>query len=201
MANITGGQMGLGSLANSSTYFKRKYRWSFALTTPCGDVPENLVKISSRPQLNIEETQIDFLHGRMWIPGKGNWETMTVTYYDIVSGSEDVTKLYSWLKTIYEFDNPTFLRQSSVRGSESTGAPRGWGAKATLNLYDGVGTVVETWQLGMVWPTSVNFGDLDYSSSDLVEIELTLRYSEVTFTPGVCMRPLDNCPISNCKGS
>lgn len=197
---ITNGQMGLGSLANSNTYFKRKYRWSFSLETPCGNVPENLVKISSRPQLTIEETTIDFMHGRMWIPGKGSWETMTVNYYDIAAGSEDISVLYSWLRTIYEFDEPIKLRQSSIRGSGSTGAPRGWGAKATLNLYDGVGTVVETWNLGMVWPTSINFGDLDYASSDIVEIELTLRYSEVKFTPGACMGTIAACPISGCAG-
>jgi hypothetical protein len=196
-ANTGSGQMGLGSHANSNSFYKRKYRWTFSLQTPCGDVPENLVKISSRPQLNIEETQIDFMHGRMWIPGKGNWETMTVNYYDMVSGSEDISRLYSWLRTVYEFDNPTLLRQSSIRGGNGS---NGWGANAVLTLYDGVGNIAETWGLGMVFPTSVNFGDLAYDSSDIVEIELTLRYSTATYTPGSCMRPIGDCAIAGCNG-
>lgn len=191
-------QMGLGSHANSNSFYKRKYRWTFSLQTPCGNVPENLVKISNRPQLNIEETVIDFMHGRMWIPGKGNWESMTVNYYDMVTGSEDISILYSWLRTIYEFDDSVNLRQSSVRGNGTPGTP-GWGAKAALNLYDGIGTIAETWILDGVFPTSVNFGDLAYDSSDIVEIELTLRYSSCSYTPGVCMQPIGACPISGCR--
>ncbi len=191
--------MGLGIHANSNSFYKRKYRWTFSLQTPCGNVPENLVKISSRPQLNIEETQIDFMHGRMWIPGKGNWETMTVNYYDMVSGGEDISILYSWLRTIYEFDNPVLLRQSSIRGTGQRGGS-GWGANAVLNLYDGIGQIAETWNLGMVWPTSINFGDLGYDSSDIVEIEMTLRYSTAQYVPGSCMNPIGACPIAGCGG-
>jgi hypothetical protein len=196
---MNNGQMGLGIHANSNSFYKRKYRWTFSLQTPCGNVPENLVKISSRPQLNIEETQIDFMHGRMWIPGKGNWETMTVNYYDMVTGSEDISILYSWLRTIYEFDDPVKLRQSSIRGNGQKGSG-GWGANAALTLYDGVGTVAESWNLGMVFPTSINFGDLAYDSSDIVEIELTLRYSTAQYVPGPCMQSIGECAIAGCRG-
>jgi hypothetical protein len=201
MSITAGGNMGLGVLSQPGTYFKRKYRWSFALETPCGSVSENLVKISSRPQIDIEEQEINFLHGKMWIPGKASWQTMSVTYYDVVAGSNDVSVLYSWLKSIHEFDNSVNLRQSSVAGSGTKGAnPKGWAAKAELYLYDGIGNAVETWQLGLVWPTSINFGDLDYQSSEELTIELTLRYSTVNFIPGSCMQKLEDCLPTGCDG-
>jgi len=40
---------------------------------------------------------------------------------------------------------------------------------------------LETWQLQHMWPTAINFGELDYSSSEEATIELTLRYSDVKY--------------------
>jgi hypothetical protein len=33
-----------------------------------------------------------------------------------------------------------------------------------------------------VWPQAVNFGELDYSSSEEVTIEVTIRFSQVYYT-------------------
>lgn len=174
--------MGLGKLGGSDIIFKRRYRWTFSLTTPCGPpVSEQIVKLASRPNLTIEETEINFMHGKMWIPGKGTWETITVTFYD-TAGDNSLGGLYSWLATIYDFTNPVTLFQSSKRGNGQAGNG-GYAGVANLALYDGCGTVLENWQLSNMWPQAINFGDLDYSQSDEVTIELTLRYSEVTYTP------------------
>ena len=58
------------------------------------------------------------------------------------------------------------------------------GPTITLNQYDsnpdGSNTPVETWQLHNPWITEVNFGSLDYSSDEMVEIELTIRYDWAT---------------------
>lgn len=192
------GNMGFGVLGNPTTFFKRKYRWSFALKTPCGDVSENIVKVAARPQLNIEELELNFLHGKMWIPGRASWETMTVTYYDVSAGSNDVSTLYCWLKTVHEFDKSESLKQSSVPGT-GNGSADGWAASASLYLYDGTGQVVETWNLGLVFPTSVQWGDLDYSNNEEVTIELTLRYSKCEYIKGVCMSEIPAATQVGCK--
>ena len=186
--------MGFGILGGNDVVFKRKYRWLFSVYTDCptggqdGLISPQLVKLASRPNLTVEETEINFLHGKMWIPGKGSWETVTVTYYDLggSSISGDMTNLYSWLATVYNFttgNGSITLSQSSIRGTPSNGGlPSGQGgyaATGVLDLYDGCGKSMETWTLGHMWPQAVNFGELDYSSSEEVTIELTLRYSEV----------------------
>jgi hypothetical protein len=174
-------QMGLGKIGGPNVVFKRKYRWTFAIQHGCGNIPETIVKLAARPNLTIEEQEINFLHGKTWIPGKGTWETITVTYYD-VSGIDGggPEGLFSWLATVYDFTNPVQLNQSSKVG-QGTG-DGGYGGIATLKLYDGCGTTMETWVLGHVWPQAVNFGELDYSSSEEVTIELTLRYTNVQYT-------------------
>ena len=74
--------MGIGRLGFQNTVFKRKFRFTFELEDICGGkkVPKHYVKVASRPNLSIEETEINFLNAKTWIPGKASWETMTVTY-------------------------------------------------------------------------------------------------------------------------
>ena len=181
--------MGLGLIGGSDVVFKRKYRWTFAIQPYCGSgIPAAFVKLASRPNLTIEETEINFLHGKMWIPGKGSWETITVTYYDVGGngtnggGNALINGLFSWLTTVYNFSDPVGLAQSSKIG-DGLGSG-GYSADGALYLYDGCGTVMEGWLLQNMWPQAINFGELDYSSSEEATIELTLRYAQVTYTPG-----------------
>lgn len=186
-------QMGIGQLGFNNIIFKRKFRWTFELRGFCGDesrvVPKNFVKLASRPNLSIEETEINYLNAKTWIPGKGSWETITVTYYDVAS--ELNQELFNWLATVYDFTDPVNLRQASQRGE--------YAAKGNLVLYDGCGSPLEKWTLGDVWPQAINFGELDYSSSEECTIELTLRYSNVgyesccpKFIPKGCCSPCSN---------
>jgi len=168
--------MGMGQLALGNVVFKRKFRWTFKVDDFCNgtEIPEHFVKLASRPNLSIEETEINFLNGKMWIPGKGSWETITVTYYD-VAGTDggDMASVYTWIATIYNFLDSTTLTQSSKRAD--------YGGRGTLTLFDGCGTPMEEWTLRHMWPQAINFGELDYSSSEECTVELTLRYSEVDY--------------------
>lgn len=200
--------MGLGTLSKATTIFKRKYRWTMSLQTPCGRIPETVVKVANRPQIDIDETEINYLHGKMWIPGKAAWQTTSVTFYDILekngNGNNDITYLYSWLSTVYAFHDSTGLHQSSIKGdglTQNTSASGGgYAGTATLNLYDGCGDTLETWVLGHVWPQSINFGELDYASSDEATVEVTLRYSEVQYNAAGGDRCTKDFAPCNCKG-
>ena len=187
--------MGLGQLANHDLVFKRKYRWTFSLKPYCQDtfIPEAFVKVANRPSLTIEETEINYLHGKMWIPGKGTWEQLTVTYYDI-GNTQGIANLYGWLAGIYDFLNPQTLQQSSRKGDAKN---TGYAGTGTLKLFDGCGTTMEQWTLGGVWPTSINFGDLDYSSSEEVTVELTLRFHEAKYE-SFCGSQVAACPCIGC---
>jgi hypothetical protein len=127
--------------------------------------------LASRPNISIEETEINYLNAKTWIPGKATWETITVTYYDVAN--EDNSKLYNWLASVYDFTNPVSAKQAKNR--------KAYSGTGTITLFDGCGTRLEVWTLRDVWPTAINFGELDYSSSEEATIELTLRYSQVAY--------------------
>lgn len=184
--------MGIGRLGNSNLIVKRKFRWTFEVLNICGhagrSIPPSFVKLASRPNLTVEETEINYLNAKTWIPGKASWETITVTYIDVASN--DNKELYNWLASVYNFANPVTLEMGSSRAN--------YAATANLVLYDGCGQPLEQWTLNDLWPTSVNWGDLDMGSSEEATVELTLRYSSVDyrslcpdFVPQACCTPCD----------
>jgi hypothetical protein len=187
--------MGIGQLGGSGVLHKRKFRWTFEVFKQ-GDngaqgaqlVPEHFVKTAARPNITIEETEINFLNAKTYIPGKGTWETLTVTYYDVaVQGGTGNEGLWTWLANVYDYTKPVSLKQNSIR--------KGYAGVGSLKLYDGCGTALEQWTMGDMWPQAVNFGELDYASSEEVTIEVTLRYSNVAYKSlsGCVKEPRPNC--------
>lgn len=181
--------MGIGTIGSPDTTFKRKFRWTFAINGFCDNaknkVPESYVKVAARPSFEMEEVEINHLNAKMWIPGKATWNTISVSYYDVAA--IEMQPLWNWLATLYNFTDPINLTQAEKRD---------WNATGILYMYDGCGTLIEGWEMQHMWPTEVNFGDVDYQSSDPCEIELTLRYSDViyksycpAFTPQSCCSP------------
>lgn len=187
--------MGIGRLGFQNIVFKRKFRFTFELLDICGgaSIPPSYVKVASRPNLEIEETEINYLNAKTWIPGKASWQTMTVTYIDVATA--EIAPLYNWLASVYNFTNPITLEMGSKRAD--------YNAKGVLKLYDGCGAELERWTLGDVWPQAVNFGDLEYASSDEATIELTLRYSNVLYEPICPSFAIKSCcsPCGSSSGS
>lgn len=193
--------MGIGTvgIGDPNVVFKRKFRWTLTIRGNGFEIPPYFVKVAARPNISFEETEINFLNDKTWVPGKATWEALTFTYMDVAGnlggdaagGNLD---LYTWLTNVFDFTSPTKKFMNSKRC--------GYQGKAELILWDGCGEQLETWLLEDAWPQAINFGDLDYSSSDTVDIELTIRYSRVTFKhicpagPRVqpCISCSDECP-------
>ena len=120
------GQTGLG---DPNVVIKRKNRWTFEVASLKGSdcefsIPAHFCKIAARPNITIEDTQLDFLNDRTWIPGKATWETIQVTYIDVGgnlgSPSIDAVRgVYKWLGSVYDFTGKNGRRQSSKRAGYS----------------------------------------------------------------------------------
>lgn len=172
--------MGLGKIGGPDIIAKKKHRFTFRIDGVCGGigaVPEHFVKSASRPSQTIEATEINFLNAKTWIPGKPTWEEITVTYYDFAT--LDNMGLWNWIASINDITDPVNYQMASKRSD--------YAGSATLKMFDGCGTILEQWILNDVWPTAIKFGDLAMDSSDVAEIELTLRYSQVSYT-SLCPR-------------
>lgn len=229
--------MGLGTLANPGLVFKRKFRWTLAIQfCIAGDeeniqvVPEDFVKTASRPQLDIEETEINYLNGKFWIPGKVTPQSFTATYYDVAGtptntpieggcegeegvdpnlacfpcynsgvapyppsdyGASITSSLFGWLASVYNFTDPCRLEMGSKTGD--------YQGEALLRLYDGCGQTIEAWIMQNIFPTSINFGELDMSDSEVATIELTMRYSSVQYRSLCPPQSIIRCACTPCS--
>ncbi|MCK9458578.1 MAG: hypothetical protein M0R80_02980 [Proteobacteria bacterium] len=180
--------MGLGPIGLDTRVFKRKFRWTFKLKTECGDIDYHFVKTAARPNLDIEETEVNFLNAKTWIPGKGTWQPLEVTYYDC--NSTEIGTLFRWLTATYDFTKPVELQQNSKLQK--------YKGVATLVLYDGCGNDMETWTLDAVWPKAIDFGDLAMDSNDICEVKLTLRYTNVKYESR-CPVQQGSCGCLDCQ--
>ena len=175
--------MGIGpvGVGDPEVVFKRKFRWTLEVIGGGNcpfRVPAYFVKVAARPNISFEETEINYLNDKTWIPGKASWEAITVTYIDVAGnlGGDAAggnLGLYDWLTNVFDFTSPTRKFMNSKR--------RNYAGVMEIILWDGCGDKLEVWRLLDAWPQAINFGDLDYSSSDTVDIELTIRYSQVEF--------------------
>tara|TARA_R110002012_G_scaffold48388_1_gene126101 strand:- start:109 stop:597 length:489 start_codon:yes stop_codon:yes gene_type:complete len=122
-----------------------------------------LIKTMNRPSIESDEVILEHMNTTRYVKGKSRWQPLEITLYDpiVPSASQQVIE---WIR----------LHHESVTGRD--GYADFYKKNIVFNVLDPVGATVEEWELKGAYIQSANFGDLDFSSSDPVEISLTLRY-------------------------
>lgn len=142
---------------------KRKFRWILQID----GIDAFVLKTAARPQAVFEETVIDYINTKRYVSGKMAWNPIAVTMHDPIAPSA-AQKIMDWVRVNYE---PLTGRM---------GYAAFYKKDITLKLLDPQGTVVELWDLTGAWPQDINWGDLDYATSDNVEISFSLRFDNAT---------------------
>ena len=176
-------QMGLDfGLNTPKNIFKRKFRWLLYIPTISADGTNCLPPSKSqRPTITIKETEVQHLNEIVYTPVKSDWKPISLTLYDIKNCPQNSwSPVFSWLQRIYNPGDDTawWRAQNDVLclGSNQTPGACFKVDEAILNMYDGCGNVIEQWIMENVWPTEIEFGDLDMGSSEVCTIQLSLRY-------------------------
>jgi len=126
-------------------------------------IPAYLIKTTNRPQITFEEVTLEHMNVKRYLKGKGAWQTLQCTLYDPVVPSA-AQSVMEWVRLSHE----------SVTGRD--GYSDFYKKDVTFQVLGPVGDIVEEWKLKGAWIQDATFGDLDMSSSDPVEITITLRY-------------------------
>jgi hypothetical protein len=126
-------------------------------------IPGYLIKTSARPSISFEEVELHHMNVKRYVKGKASWETIEITLYDPVvpSGAQSIME---WVR----------LHHESVTGRD--GYSDFYKKDIDIQVLGPVGDIVEQWKLKGAWIQAANFNDLDFSSSDPMEISVTLRY-------------------------
>ena len=125
-------------------------------------INEWFVESTSRPNIKINSTEIQFLNTSTYVAGRFNWNEINVKFRDPI-GPSAAQALMEWVR----------LHAESVTGR--MGYAAGYKKDIDLELLDPTGVVVEKWILQGTFLTNVNFDSLSYSQDALATISATLR--------------------------
>ena len=140
----------------------RKNRWLLRFPADLG-IQEWWCQTAKRPSIKQEGKNIPFLNTETYVVGRYTWDEMQITLRDPIGPSASQAVM-EWVR----------LHSESVTGRQGYAA--GYKRDVELEMLDPTGVVVSKWILKNTMLTTVNFGDLDYQSSDLATIQMTLRF-------------------------
>jgi len=159
--------------AGDQAFFEpqRQHSWRLSiqgLTNDQGKVTGDLeigMRSAFVPTESNEEVEIPRLNYRVWVAGRAQYEAGTIILNDYVDRNTAAT-MAQWRRQVW---NPE---------TGQIGLAAVYKKTATIDLLGpdlAVGSS-RKWTLRGVWPQQVNYGTLDYGASDIVQIEVNLRY-------------------------
>ena len=161
----------LSSAEHSFREPKRKNRWILkfdrvpnAVSNATEPLAIDIVN-ASRPSVGVDPLELNRLNERFWFAGKQNWEPISCLFYDYDKGKDSASQIiYSWFTAVY---NP-------LTGGQ--GYAIVYKTNATLVMLGPDGKIIEIWDLFGCFPENINWQDLTYEGSDVLQVEATIRY-------------------------
>ena len=154
---------------------KRKFRWLLYWT----GVPQFVIKSVKKPSYSVATTPHQFLNYEFNYPGRVTWEDIQITLVDPVQ--PDSTKsLYKILENS-GYVIPSNYQEAAAATISKEGMVDALGTEIKLSQLDAAGNqFIETWIVKNPLITSVDFDTLDYSSDELLNITVNIKYDYAT---------------------
>jgi len=160
--------------SNPTTEPKRQYR--FLITNGSQDSVWYWVKNAQTPSFDINDGVYLLGNHKFKYPGTVNWNDVQIS---IVDDSNRIKDLYDTLVS-----GGYYPDASQTDGVNKIDLSKNFtnGADFQIVLLKADGTPSDTWTLENPWIKSANFGQLDYSSDELLTIDLTISYDRAEIT-------------------
>ncbi len=157
---------GTGGIVPGTMETRRVHRWVFdALVSDLfPEICRVILQSAQRPNFKFEEPEMHHDQEVARFAGKQDWEPMTLTFYDGEQPRDVSKSLYQWVNTVVNLDTIEVAPPSEYK------------KQAQLSMTNGRGVATETWQLYNCWPKESNWGNLDYTATDIATIEVQMRY-------------------------
>ena len=152
---------------NQNELFDSAFDWEPKYTNRfimyIGDIPTYIIKAAARPSLTNGEVILDHINVERKLKGKTRWQDISITLYDpiVPSGAQSVME---WVR----------LHHESLTGRD--GYSTQYKKDVRFNSLSPTGEIIEEWLLKGAFIADSNFGTMDWSTEESVQIELTLKY-------------------------
>ena len=159
---------------------KLQYRFrvsleNFGVSSPSTELTKQVMDVT-RPSVSFDQMTVDIYNSRVYLAGKHTWEPITLNLREDVSNN--VQKLVGeQLQKQFDF----FEQSSAACGADYKFVTR-------IEILDGgnganTATVLETFELYGCYLESTNYNTLNYATSEVVTVALTIRYDNAIQTP------------------
>jgi len=200
-------------MSDTSTHFwnesiiepKRGFRWTMII--PAGGADGNpaiqtyVIRNVKKPSFTITETPVQYIAHTFKYPGRLTWADITCTLVDPVS--PDTSSILTKMLGAAGYRLPEGDEEARFSFAKRN-ANSALGDSVVIQQLDGgnpgeerAPKVIESWTLKNAWVKSMDFGTLDYSNENLVEIALTLAYDYAEYRGSPAIGP--NGPIGGLK--
>jgi hypothetical protein len=164
---------GIPGVGSGILHPMQKNRWRVTFANMGGGVDSQPVSMqvikTNRPHLKHEKVTLHRYNSVAMIAAKHSWETLQMTVQSDVTG------------TAAQVIQAQLQKQQWLIGAEGQWlAAAGEGSLYKYVIYldqlDGNDKVIEKWTMEGCWIEDIDWGELDYSTGDPVEISLTISY-------------------------
>ena len=155
---------------------KRSFRWVLIFD----HIPTYVVTKVGKPSFTVSPIKHQYMAHTFNYPGRVTWEDVTVTLVDPVypDASAKIVKILQ--ASGYAIPNTELDASISMTKQDSNiavGVP-------SIAQLDGKGRQIERWSLQNAWLSKATFGSLDYTSEEMINVELTFTYDWAEYEGG-----------------
>lgn len=133
-----------------------------------GQNTQNYAKSSDLPSLTNNPVTIDYGNTYMWVKGKTRWNDITMQFYSL-SEPDTNKKLWDYLNKHHIVDDGRDLFKDEYMG------------QITLKLLHPNEKSVGKWKLINAIVSDMSWGNVDWSSDEVIQPEVTFKYDYATW--------------------
>jgi hypothetical protein len=152
---------------------KRSYRFLLTVAGQDNVIPTFLISKVNKPSFSITESEHKYLNHTFYYPGRVQWNEVSFTVVDVISatanGAQAVMKMLQASGYEMPVNDGVLATVSKAKSVNALGT-------ITIHQLNSDGTVVEDWVLNNAWIKDVKFGDLDYGSEEMQNVDITVKY-------------------------
>lgn len=167
---------------------KRKFRYLLYFA----GMPQFIAKSVSKPSFQVGSTGHSFLQHNFNFPGRVTWQDVSITIVDPIQ-PDSTSTLYKIIQDA-GYVLPPNVTNDELGGARTITKADMVAALGPTVRIDTIGSggsseVLESWILNNPQITSVNFDTLDYSSDDLLNIQIGIKYDWASLNESITTDP------------
>lgn len=165
-----------------------------------GNVPQAMFTIQkvTLPNFSIDEAKVNFVSSTFYYPGKIEWQPISMTLVDPLL--PDMSERFIQIVNQAGYTFPGLNGIPAETTDPNTPYVSSFSKGAFTEAFGGlqiwqinsIGTVMSIWSLINPWIKSAKFGEQSMENSEILNIEIELRYDYATYRATDERRDIEN---------